>query len=253
MVTEIQDLLIKPIIECAGDLFINLRANLEQQPGESFQTSADSSAEFPGIGLRRSARLPVLAAIYSQLQIPILLVTDRTDHALSLHDELGLLAAGAERLYFPEPGPLFYEDTPWGERTRRDRLQVLTRLAAHHIPGQVHNSIPPLIIAPAHAVITRTLPRRDFLKSVRVLKSNQEYPLEKLIDELVVRGYEPVNTVITTGQFARRGGIIDLWPPSEASPVRLDFFGDEIDSLRYFDPTSQRSTKKISCPGVHRA
>lgn len=245
MVTEIQDLLIKPIIECAGDLFINLRANLEQQPGESFQTSADSSAEFPGIGLRRSARLPVLAAIYSQLQIPILLVTDRTDHALSLHDELGLLAAGAERLYFPEPGPLFYEDTPWGERTRRDRLQVLTRLAAHHIPGQVHNSIPPLIIAPAHAVITRTLPRRDFLKSVRVIKTNQEYPLEKLIDELVVRGYEPVNTVITTGQFARRGGIIDLWPPSEASPVRLDFFGDEIDSLRYFDPTSQRSTKKI--------
>ena len=245
MTDNLNDLLVNPIIECAGDLISNLRANLEQKPGEDFNISRDSFAEFPGIGLRRSARLPVLAALHTELQIPILLITDRTDHALSLHDELGILAPNAERLFFPEPGPLFYEDTPWGERTRRDRLLVLTQLAAHHLPGQHYRDSAPVIIAPAHAIITRTLTRREFLKSVRILKVQQEYPLERLIRLLISRGYEPVNTVIAPGQFARRGGIIDLWPPSEFNPVRLDFFGDEIDSLRYFDPPTQRSTNKI--------
>jgi transcription-repair coupling factor (superfamily II helicase) len=245
MVTNIQDLLINPIIECAGDLISNLRTNLDRSPGSAFYPPSESFADFPGIGLRRSARLPVLAAIHTALQIPILLITDRTDQALTLQDELGLIAPDAERMYFPEPGPLFYEDTPWGERTRRDRLMVLTQLAAHHLPGNNFRTNAPIIVAPAHAVITRSLPRRDFLKSIHLIKVNQEYPLEDLIDQLISRGYEPVNTVIAPGQFARRGGIIDLWPPSETYPVRLDFFGDVIDSLRYFDPSTQRSTKKI--------
>lgn len=245
MVDNLQDLLINPIIECAGDLISNLSTDLERNPGEGFNPPGDSFAEFPGIGLRRSARLPVLAAIHKELQIPILLITDRTDRAISLHDELGILASHAERLYFPEPGPLFYEDTPWGERTRRDRLLVLTQLAAHHLPGRNYKNDAPIIIAPAHAIITRTLPRRDFLRSIRIVKENQEYPLEELIDQLIARGYEAVNTVIAAGQFARRGGIIDLWPPSESDPVRLDYFGDVIDSLRNYDPSTQRSTNKI--------
>ncbi|MCK4726231.1 MAG: hypothetical protein KAT29_10520, partial [Anaerolineales bacterium] len=141
--------------------------------------------------------------------------------------------------------PLFYEDTPWGERTRRDRLFSLTQLAAHHLPGKHTPLKPPIIIASARAIITRTLPRREFLKAVRVIKKNQEYPLEELVHQLITCGYEPVNTVITPGQFARRGGIIDLWPPSESEPIRLEFFGDVIDSLRNYDPSSQRSTKKI--------
>ncbi|MGB7094071.1 MAG: transcription-repair coupling factor [Anaerolineales bacterium] len=241
----LQELLINPIIECAGDLINNLRIDLNRSKGSSFNPPADSFAEYPGIGLRRSARLPVLAAIYTELQIPILLITDRTDHALSQFDELALIAPDAERHFFPEPGPLFYEDSPWGERTRRDRLLSLSLLASHHIPGTRTSSKAPIIIAPARAIITRTLPRREFLKSVQVIKINQAYPLEELVDQLITLGYEPVNTVIAPGQFARRGGIIDLWPPSESEPVRLEFFGDEIDSLRYFDPASQRSTNKI--------
>ena len=245
MADNFQDLLINPIIDCAGDLISNLRSDMDRKPGSVFKPPSNSFADFPAIGLRRSARLPVLSAIHSALQIPILLITDRTDQALTLQDELSLLAPHAERLYFPEPGPLFYEDTPWGERTRRDRLMVLTRLAAHHLPAQHFRDNPPIIIASAHAIITRTLPRREFLKSIRLIKVNQEFPLEELIDQLIARGYEPVNTVIASGQFARRGGIIDLWPPSESLPVRLEFFGDVFDSLRNFEPSTQRSANKI--------
>jgi transcription-repair coupling factor (superfamily II helicase) len=87
------------------------------------------------LGLRRSARLPVVASLAAELSQPIVLLTDRTDRALTLADELALLAPEAQRLFFPEPNPLFYEDAAWGETTRRDRLIVLSTFAAYHIPG----------------------------------------------------------------------------------------------------------------------
>jgi transcription-repair coupling factor (superfamily II helicase) len=245
MDATLDELLINPIIGCAKDLIVNLRTNLEDRSEPKFSSPLNSFAEFPGIGLRRSARLPVLAAIYAELKVPILLLTDRTDRALTLFDELALLAPSAERLLFPEPGPLYYENFPWGERTRRDRLLALTELASYHIPGAKSPSTPPLIIAPARGAMTRTLPRRDFLKTVRILRVNQSIPLEQLIHQLIILGYEPENTVISPGQFAHRGGIIDLWPPAEPEPVRMDFFGDEIDSIRVFEPATQRSTRKI--------
>jgi transcription-repair coupling factor (superfamily II helicase) len=242
---SLEELLIDPITACAGDLIANLRSELEHGEVRSLMPPTDSFAEFPALGLRRSARLPVLAAIYKELQVPILLITDRSDHALSLFDEFSLLAPDANILFFPEPGPLFYEDSPWGERTRRERLMCLTELAVRQLPGAEPSHKTPLIIAPIRAVITRTLSRRDFLKSIQTLKAGQSLPLEDIIKLLFTRGYEPVNTVISPGQFAHRGGIIDLWPTPESEPIRIEFFGDEIESLRYFDPSSQRSTRKF--------
>jgi len=64
------------------------------------------------LGLRRAARLPVLGALQVETQRPVLLVTDRTDHALTLFDELGLWLPDITRIFIPEPNPLFYENAP---------------------------------------------------------------------------------------------------------------------------------------------
>ncbi|MBN2550554.1 MAG: transcription-repair coupling factor [Anaerolineales bacterium] len=198
----------------------------------------------PSLGLRRSARLPILAALYRQLSWPLVLLTDRADHALTVLDELALWLPDALRLYFPEPTPLFYENAAWGESTRRDRLMALTTLATYHIPGAPAPQVPPILVAPARALMTRTLPRREFLKASRILRLGQTIQPDELIRLCLSLGYESVNTVIAFGQYARRGGILDLWPPAEPQPVRLDFFGDEIDTLRRFDPATQRTLKK---------
>ncbi len=195
----------------------------------------------PALGLRRSARLPVLAAIYREIHQPILLITDRADRALTLLDELGLWLPDAPRMLFPEPTPLFYENAAWGENTRRERLTALTTLAAYHIPGTPHIGIPPVLVAPARAMMTRTMPRRDFLKSSRLLKTGQIFQPDELARTCVNLGYDSVNTVIAPGQFARRGGILDIWPVAENKPVRLEFFGDEVDTMRVFDPVTQRT------------
>ncbi len=66
------------------------------------------------LGLPRSARLPVLASLHADLNQPILLITDRADHALALFDELGFWMPDAPRYLFAEPNPLFYEQAAWG-------------------------------------------------------------------------------------------------------------------------------------------
>jgi transcription-repair coupling factor (superfamily II helicase) len=212
---------------------------------EELLASLRSGDNLTALGLRRSARLPVVAALHRALNRPILLITDRIDNALTLSDELALWAGDIPRIFIPEPTPLYYEEAAWGENTRRDRLKAITMLASYHIPGGVVPEHPPILIAPARAVMTRTLPRRDFLKVTRTLKPEQILSPEELARSWVRLGYEPVNTVISSGQFARRGGILDVWPPAEPRPVRIEFFGDEVDTLRRFDPSTQRTLETI--------
>ena len=207
--------------------------------------SIQSGENLPSLGLRRSARLPVLAAIRQAVNRPILLLTDRSDYALILLEEMGIWAPDLPRLFFPEPNPLFYEPAAWGDNTRRDRLTVLTTLAAYHIPGTAVPLKSPLIIAPARAVMTRTLPRRDFLKATRIIKPGQGINLDTLMRTLAGLGYVRENIVISPGQFAHRGGILDVWPPAEQAPARLEFFGDEIDTIRCFEPSTQRTIRAI--------
>jgi transcription-repair coupling factor (superfamily II helicase) len=199
----------------------------------------------PGLALPRAARLPVLAALHSDLGKPLVLVTDRSDHALSLHDELAFWLPEASRLIFSEPNPLFYEDAAWGTTTRRERLQTLTALSAYHLPFVEKPSIPPVIVTSARALMTRTLPRRDFLKASRQLKVGQSIAPNSLLEEWVRTGYQPEDTVLQPGQFSHRGGLLDIWPQSELHPVRLEFFGDEIDTIRRFDPGSQRTMANL--------
>ncbi len=199
----------------------------------------------PGLGLIRSARLPVLAALKNDLNVPVLLVTDRADRALTLFDELSFWLPNTPRFHFPEPTPLFFEQAAWGAVTRRDRLQALTALAMHHLPGQNKDLEFPVIVAPLRALMTRTLPRRDFLVNSKTIHLNQTIDPADLQRTWVNIGYEAVETVLDFGQFSRRGGILDIWAPSQQHPARLEFFGNELDTLREFDPATQRTVNKL--------
>ena len=197
------------------------------------------------LGLGRAARLPVAAALHIQVNRPVLLLTQRTDMALTAADELRFWLPEARQLFFPEPASLLYENIPWGENTRRERLLALKELAATHIPGAEKAVQNPVMIGTARGVMTRTLPRREFLKATQTIRPGYAINPTVLAEKLVGIGYEPAGTVTSVAQFARRGGILDVWPPAEAQPTRLEFFGDEIESLRYFDPVTQRTSQML--------
>ncbi|MCP4419040.1 MAG: hypothetical protein GY805_20685, partial [Chloroflexi bacterium] len=100
---------------------------------------------------------------------------------------------------------------------------------------------PPLIVTSARAFLQKTLPKRRFLTSTRVLRLGQIIDLEKLMTMWQGIGYEEASVVEAAGQFSRRGGIIDIFPIGTPFPIRIELFGDEIDTMRYFDPATQRS------------
>ena len=198
----------------------------------------------PGLGLPRAARLPLLAALLDDIKQPILFITDRSDHALSLFDELGFWVK-SPRYHFAEPNPLFYEQAAWGVTTRRERLQALTALSTYHLPFAQKPVVPAVFVASVRSLMTRTLPRRDFLKACRKLSVNQTIQPDVLLRSWAEIGYQRVNTVLEPGQFSSRGGILDIWATSETMPVRLDFFGDEVETIRKFDPASQRTLENL--------
>ncbi len=153
--------------------------------------------------------------------------------------------SNSARHHFAEPNPLFYEQAAWGVATRRERLQTLTALAAYHLPFTPKPEVPPVFVTSARSLMTRTIPRRDFLKACRRISTGQTIQPDALSRSWVEIGYQRINTVLEPGQFSRRGGIMDIWTPAEKLPVRLDFFGDEIETIRRFDPASQRTIETL--------
>ena len=226
------------------ELLLNKVRSLPQYQQLLTQLRANGQS-LPGLGLPRAARLPLLAALLGDLKgQPILLITDRSDHALSLYDELSFWVK-APRYHFAEPNPLFYEQAAWGVTTRRDRLQALTALSSYHLPYASKPEFPPVFVTSVRSLMTRTMPRRDFLKACKKLSVNQTVQPDTLLRGWAETGYQRVNTVLEPGQFSSRGGILDIWATAESMPVRLDFFGDEIETIRRFDPASQRTIEKL--------
>ena len=91
----------------------------------------------------------------------------------------------------------------------------------------------------------RTMPPAVLQEASFSLETGSEYPLEELISRLIHAGYSRTSMVEGPGQFAVRGGILDIYSPAADRPVRAEFFGDELDTMGYFDPENQRRTENL--------
>ena len=102
-----------------------------------------------------------------------------------------------------------------------------------------------VLVASVQALLQHTISPDDLPPEPRELRVGARLHQDRLLRDLFDLGYSPVLEVAGRGEFARRGGIVDVFPPSMDLPIRIEFFGDEIDSLRAFDPTDQRTTGKV--------
>ncbi len=103
-----------------------------------------------------------------------------------------------------------------------------------------------ILVASVQALLQHTIAPADLPAEPRRLAPGDRATQSQLLRDLLALGYTPVLEVAGKGEFARRGGIVDVFPPSASLPVRIEFFGDEIESLRAFDPTDQRSTDPLA-------
>ncbi|HBB98202.1 MAG TPA: transcription-repair coupling factor [Blastocatellia bacterium] len=142
--------------------------------------------------------------------------------------------------------------SPHAETLER-RALALWRLARRQVGG---TGVPPVIHAQdaratdfllltSRALARRTVAPSDIMKAGAVLRRDEDASPEELVDKLVASGYVREDPVGAIGEFSMRGGILDVWPPGHDAPVRIEFFGDTVDSVREFDPETQLSTTQL--------
>ncbi len=142
-----------------------------------------------------------------------------------------------EVLYFPPKEYVFYNIYASAKDAERERLSALKNLSEKEDV---------IIVTSVEAMLSYTLSKERFYKSVFTIKSGAELDVEELSRKLTDMGYTKDDMVEGVGQFSVRGGIIDIFSPGLKYPVRIELFDTEIDSMRFFNPLTQRSLENIS-------
>jgi transcription-repair coupling factor (superfamily II helicase) len=125
-----------------------------------------------------------------------------------------------------------------------DRLEMLVTLTSHR--SRITQHAAAMVVSNVTALLQKTFDPADLNRRTRTLKHGDRNDPLDLIEWLEEQGYEPEAQVTQKGEIALRGGILDVFPPTSPWPVRLEFFGDELESLRYFDPFTQISREEIT-------
>ena len=179
-----------------------------------------------------------VAALHAALGRTVVLLTARPGNARQLWDDLLAWALNPnDVLLFPAPDGLPYERLPEDPSVVARRVDVLARLA--------ENGPPPLVVAPLRAVMDQIDPPERFRAASRLLKIGDRVGMTPLLASWIEAGYETGPLVDGPGQVSRRGGILDVYPPS-GPPTRIELFGDEIESIRVFDVETQRSGQRLT-------
>lgn len=163
-----------------------------------------------------------------------LVIASSESEAKLLVDDLN--AFGSEAVYFPPREMVFFDMYAHSNQIVHDRIRVIERL----LRGDKV-----VVVTTSEALLMR-LPAKRYWELNRLnLALGECYDLKHCLHTLVNMGYESVDRVESKGHFSLRGGILDIYAPSMEDPIRIEFFDDEVDSIRAFDPSSQLSKDKI--------
>ena len=181
----------------------------------------------------------LLAAELGRQTVPLLHVARDDARMARLAEALAFFAPGVTVLQFPAWDCLPYDRVgPNAEITAR-RVATLARLADADPRTAAGRAI---VLTTVNALSQKVPPPETFRGASLTLSRGRRTPPDTLVAFLDSHGYVRAGTVMEPGEYAVRGGLVDLWPAGRDEPVRLDFFGDELDTIRPFDPLSQRSS-----------
>ncbi|RYG23796.1 transcription-repair coupling factor, partial [bacterium] len=184
------------------------------------------------------ARPVLFAASWRKKPSKTLIVTANYERALAWQAKLELCGVPHDAiLQLPSGTSALFEDAAPEHIALSDRLGALRALAEDG---------PKIVLASPSAALERTLPKDVLVESFFEVRTGEEVDVDRLVRRLVALGYEPTDPVRIPGQYSRRGGILDVFPTGSELPIRLELFGDEVESIRSFDPNTQRSIGKAA-------
>ena len=186
-------------------------------------------------GLSAVHRANLAAALENKLDMPLLVVCPDDTAAESFAKDLEAML-GREVDCLTMRDWVFYQTEAVSRQTEQKRIAVLYRLAT----GQSR-----ILTASVSALIQRCMPPDTLREAALVIENGGSCPPEKVEEALLRCGYASTDQVEGPGQFARRGGILDFFSPGDREPVRIEFWGDDIDSMGHFDTDSQRRGESV--------
>lgn len=190
----------------------------------------------------------LIAALHRELDVPVLLVAAQPESARRLYDELQVWCQDSTYLYLLSETDLLLHESAYNGTTDVERLKTLSALMFFR--GRTVDQRPPLIVSSASAAADKTISKDEFRTSCYLLKVGMEVDPRKLAIKWQDMGYEFGNVVEIPGTVSRRGGIIDVFSPDSDFPARIELAGNSIESIRLFDPKTQRSLRLITAVNV---
>ena len=186
-------------------------------------------------GIGQINRSHMIAGLYRDTRRPMVILCQDEMAARRLQEEL--------KSFLKETAPIL----PGRELTMYDAA-VISRVWEQQRLRQLYDLAlgkTPLQIMSWEAMSQRTMPRNVLMETAFLLETGKEYPIDALIRRLTAAGYSRCGMVEGPGQFAVRGGIVDIYSPAADAPIRAEFFGDELDTMGTFDPVTQRRSENI--------
>lgn len=151
---------------------------------------------------------------------------------------------GLDAVLYPARDLLFYTSDIHGNLLTKQRIQVMRRIL---------EDSDGIVVTTVDALMERLLPISMISERILKIKAEDTVNIDELTHTLAKMGYEKVAQVDGLGQFSVRGGIIDIFPLTEEVPYRIELWGDEVDSIRTFDPESQRSIEQVDGAAIYPA
>jgi transcription-repair coupling factor (superfamily II helicase) len=181
-----------------------------------------------------------LASVYRRLKCPMLVITSQPERARELLEQIAAYT-GEEPGFLPDPSLLPYQ------RAVSDRNSSLEKMRlAGILGGYIRSGDSRIIVTAVPALLQRYVSPEIFKQSFIQVWAGLEIEPQDLISRFQQLGYRQESIVEIPGTYSHRGGMLDIFPHTEDNPVRLEFFGNTLESLRNFDPKSQRSGKAVN-------
>ncbi len=193
------------------------------------------SAAVTGIG--QVNRSHMIAGLRKELHRPIAIVCQDDMAARRLQEELRSFL-GETAPILPSRELTLYDSAVVSRAWEQKRLRQLYDLSLGKVPLQIFTW---------ESLSQRTMPKNVLQAAAFSLEAGQEYALDHIVSRLIHAGYSRCGMVEGPGQFALRGGILDIYSPAADRPFRCEFFGDELDTMGYFEPDTQRRTENADC------
>ena len=204
----------------------------------------ESGPHNPGAAILDAAKPFLIASLFERFRTPVIIVTSQPENSRKTYELLTAWHPKADIRLFPEPDTLPYERITSDITTSLERIQVLSALAG--IAGNdKQKTQAPIVIASVAAFLQKLPDIKEFFSAGHIIRKDIELDPFRLIALWQSIGYRLEEVVDIPGTISHRGGILDIFPPTSDNPARLEFFGNTVESIRSFDPATQRSVGEV--------